>query len=91
MKGSYEHVTKNAHTDRVRLIFFFDEAKLTRNGIINYQRAEENRLVIRQAKYRVTFSCNISVGIVGDYLIGPIFFTRQIKWSKIQIFFWKMI
>lgn len=61
-------------------ILFTDEANFSRNAIMNFHNnhhwADENPHAITERHFQEQFSLNVWVGILGDHLIGPFFFTR---------------
>lgn len=78
----------NPHFQSV--VLFTDEAKFTRDAIMNFhnnhQWAEENPHAIMQSRHQQTFSCNIWAGIVGDYLIGPMFLPDRLNGQNYRYF-----
>lgn len=58
-------------------ILFTDEAKFSREAIINFHNnhiwADENPHAILEGRHQHQFSLNVWVGIVGDHLTGPFF------------------
>uniref|UniRef100_A0A1B6L5Q6 DUF4817 domain-containing protein n=1 Tax=Graphocephala atropunctata TaxID=36148 RepID=A0A1B6L5Q6_9HEMI len=63
--------------DFLTSVLFTDKAGFNRNGIMNFHNthhwADENPYVIKQSRFKNTFSLNVWVGIIRDSLIGPVF------------------
>lgn len=72
------------------VVLFTDEAKFTRDAIMNFHNdhrwAAENPHAIRQSRHQQTFSCNIWAGIIGDYLIGPMFLPDRLNGQNYRNF-----
>lgn len=64
------------------VILFTDEANFSRNAIRNFHNnhvwAEENPHEILEDRFQHQFSLNVWVGIVGDWLIGPVFLPARL-------------
>ncbi|EFN63884.1 hypothetical protein EAG_08086, partial [Camponotus floridanus] len=64
------------------LILFTDEASFSRNAIRNFHNnhvwAEENPHEVCEDRFQHQFSLNVWIGIVGDWLIGPIFLPERL-------------
>lgn len=66
----------------LKLILFTDEANFSRDAIRNFHNnhvwAKENPHEIREDRFQHQFSLNVWVGIVGDFLIGPVFIPERL-------------
>lgn len=71
-------------------VLFTDEATFARDSIMNFhndhQWAEENPHAIRNSRHQQTFSCNVWAGIVGEYLIGPMFLPARLNGQNYRRF-----
>lgn len=69
-----QSISKNSQL--LSLILFTDEASFSKNAIMNFHNnhvwAEENPHEICEDRFQYQFSLNVWVGIVGDFLIGPV-------------------
>lgn len=63
-------------------ILFTDEAGFTRDGIFNFHNnhvwADENPHEFVESRHQHRFSLNVWLGILGDRLIGPVFFPNRL-------------
>ncbi|EZA47044.1 hypothetical protein X777_16701 [Ooceraea biroi] len=70
-----------------RLIFcqvlFTHEANFSRNAIVNFHNnhlwCDENPHAILESHFQVQFAFNVWVGIIGDFLIGPVFLPLRLN------------
>lgn len=64
-------------------ILFTDEAQFTRDGITNFHNQHfwepENPHAIVEGHHQRRFSCNVWGGIVGQYLLGPVFLPPRLN------------
>lgn len=65
------------------LILFTDEAGFTRNGIFNFHNnhmwADENPHTFVQRSHQRQFTLNVWGGIIGNYVLGPIFLPQPLN------------
>lgn len=63
-------------------IMFTDEASFSRNAIRNFHNnhvwADENPHEVLEDRFQHQFSLNVWLGIVGEYLIGPVFLPARL-------------
>lgn len=66
----------NENNQFTAAILFSDEARFSRDGVINLHNlhiyAEENPNAIRQTRHQVQFGINLWAGVIGRSLIGPV-------------------
>lgn len=69
---------KNENQDFFRYILFCDEATFTKNASFNVHNAHyysyvgDNPHVVQEFKHQHRFSINVWIGVVDDYLLGPV-------------------
>jgi hypothetical protein len=71
-------------------VLFTDEANFSRNAIMNFHNkhlwCDENPHVIIETHFQYQFSLNVWVGIVGDFLIGPVFLPMKLDGASYRRF-----
>lgn len=71
-------------------VLYTDEAQFTRDGINNFHNQHlwdmQNPHGIIEGRHQRTFSCNVWGGIVGDQLLGPVFFPPRLNGAAYQDF-----
>ncbi|EZA59696.1 hypothetical protein X777_16395 [Ooceraea biroi] len=64
-------------------VLFTDEANFSRNAIVNFHNnhlwCDENPHAILESHFQVQFAFNVWVGIIGDFLIGPVFLPLKLN------------
>lgn len=72
----------NFHTN----ILFSDETRFTNNGMFNRNNtrywARENPHLVRQGNFQERFGFNVWMGILGNRIVGPIFFDGQLNGQR---------
>lgn len=70
----------------INFILFSDESRFTNNGMFNKQNtrywATQNQHAMREGNFQERFGVNVWAGIVGDRIIGPIFFQGQLTGAR---------